>query len=193
MIDPKIIFGRVGNHMFQGAYIYAQACENRVPDIYVQDYRLFHKYREGIRKLYGKDVYPNSIPKVAIHVRRAANPINPEEPKYSENPFYVNLWETGYYQEAMALFPDAKFLVFSDDIPWCKEQEIFKDCEFSVGTEIEDLNRMASCQGIIMANSSFSWWAAYLSKARVVAPSYQRWYTDGDSNRTKLLDEWQKI
>ena len=190
MRNPQLIFGRLGNSLFQYAYIYAQMLRGEIPDIYLQDPAYFDDYREEIRKLFNDDI-PPPLDMVAIHVRRAGNPINPNEPNYSNNPYYVNLFETGYYERAMALFPDADFLVSSDDIEWCKKQDLFAGCEFSEGkTELEDMNLMSSCKGIIMCNSSYSWWASYLSNAKVIAP--KEWYADG-KERTKCLPEWIRI
>lgn len=179
MIPLWKLSGRLGNQLFQFAYLHAQARKGNIPDVYVQSEEYFKEYADEIKLLYGQDIEP--ISQVAIHVRRG---------DYVNNPFYVDLMTTGYYERAMALFPNESFLVFSDDIEWCKEQEIFKGCEFIHGTEIEDLNMMAGCKGIIMANSSFSWWAAYLSKGKVIAP--KEWYADG-AERTKKLDSWIQI
>lgn len=175
--------------MFQGAYIYAEAKRGEIPDIYVQDYTYFDEYRDDIKKLYGEGI--GQVDMVAVHVRRASNPINPDEPKYAENSFYVNLMDSNYYEEAMLQFTEVDYLIFSDDIEWCKTQPLFSGCEFSEGrTEVEDLNLMASCKGIITANSSFSWWAAYLSNAKVVAPL--AWYRDG-IERTTCPPEWLRL
>ena len=175
--------------MFQGAYLLAQVDKGLIPDIYVQDEKYFTNVREEVRLMYSQDI-PAPVDMVAIHVRRAGNPINPDEPNYSDNPFMVNLCDTYYYQDAMALFPKEQFLVFSDDIEWCRKQDMFAGCEFYHGTELEDMNLMAACKGIIMANSSFSWWSAYLSNGKVVAP--KQYYADG-KQRTKLLDSWIQI
>ena len=186
-------FGRFGNRMFQMAYIYAQFKEGKIPDIYIQDYRYFDKYREEIKRLFGKGI-GELINKVAIHVRRAGNPVKSNEPAYSENPFYVNLSETDYYEKAMALFPNKEFLVFSDDPIWCEKQEIFKGCEISFKTEQEDFYLMVACEHQIIANSSYSWWAAYLNKnpeKKVIAP--KAWYSDGNQTRTMLPEEWIKV
>lgn len=189
MKNPKLIFGRLGNSLFQYAYIYAQMREGKIPDIYVQDPAYFDKYRTEIKQMFRPN--PSLIDMVAIHVRRAGNPINSNEPNYSDNPFYVNLIDSGYYEKAMALFPDSDFLIFSDDIEFCKNYPSFAGCEFSEGkTELEDMNLISSCKGIIMANSSFSFWGAYLSNAKVVAP--KEWYSD-KIQRTKLLKEWIKV
>lgn len=180
MIDIHKISGRLGNQMFQLAYIYARMKQGSIPDIYVQNPVYFEDYKEDIRTLFGDGL--GKIDKVAIHVRRG---------DYVNNSFYVDLFKSGYYERAMAQFPDEQFMVFSDDIEWCKKQSVFKGCSFSEGhDEVKDLNLMASCKGVIMANSSFSWWGAYLSNGRVIAP--KEWYADGIS-RTKLPKEWGTI
>ena len=184
MIPMYKISGRLGNQMFQIAYIYAQMMRKEVSDIYVQDPALFSEYEQDIKQMYGADIKP--IDQVAIHVRRG---------DYVGNEFYVDLSTTNYYERAMAEFPDADFLVFSDDIEWSKQQKIFSKCEFSTGNEIDDMNMMAGCRGIIMANSSFSWWGAYISPyaLKVVCPSiFTLWYSDGKV-RTKVPKEWLQI
>ena len=185
MRNLEEITGRLGNKMFQYAYLYSQFREGKIPDTYVQDYRYFDKYKQEIRSIFGDGI--ESKPYVGIHVRRG---------DYVNNPFYVDLTQTDYYQKAMEVFPNANFKVFSDDITWCKQQEIFKDCFMSTNTnEIDNLNGLASCEGIIMANSSFSFWATYLSTAspqKIVAPSVDRWYTD-KQERTICPPEWVRI
>ena len=80
---------------------------------------------------------------------------------------------------------DYHFLVFSDDLEWCKNQDFFKSlhCTFVDNQESPDLNAiidlytMAQCKHNIIANSSFSWWSAYLNKHEdkiVVAP--KQWF-----------------
>ncbi len=121
---------------------------------------------------------------VGIHVRRG---------DYVGNPFYVDLSETDYYERAIEQFPpETEFLVFSDDTDFA--EEFFPEFEvFNGQDELEDLNMMASCSmGNIIANSSFSWWAAYLNPhgGKVVAP--KAWHPDG-VERTKCPDNWMRI
>lgn len=182
MIPYWRIFGRLGNNLFQGAYIYAQMRKGLIPDIYVQDFAYFDEYRNEIREMFGQGITP--IDKVGIHIRRG---------DYIGNPFYVDLTQTDYYEKAMALFPNEHFIVFSDDIEWCIENfmPIEADYEFSEGkTDVEDLNLLAGCKGIVMANSSFSFWASYLSNAKVIAP--KAWHPDG-VERTKCPKQWIRI
>ena len=201
MVNPDKIFGRLSNRMFIMAAHYAWTKENNIP-FFVQDEKYFKKYEKEIKELYGYDISPK-IDKVAIHVRRAGNPLNQYEPKYSENPFYVDLGhhshetiQDNYYVRAMAIFPNEKFLIFSDDIKWCKESLLFKGCDFSEGkSEVEDMNLMASCKHQIIGNSSFSWWAAYLNKNPdkiVVAP--KKWFAkDEDDYLIGIPPEWLRI
>lgn len=185
------ISGRMGNAMFQFAYIYAQARKGLIPDVYLQDEQYFVDVKDEIKRLYChsyKD-YP-ALNYVSIHVRRG---------DYVGNDFYVDLFKNGYYERAMAEFPDDKFMVFSDDISWCKRQSIFRNCEFSTNCdEVEDMNKMMACKGHIIANSSYSWWAAYLSGKKTIAP--KDWYTLSSPNdketpiaTTKLPEQWMKI
>lgn len=181
MVAPWRIFGRLGNQLFQYAFLYANARDTNT-DYYLQDPKYFQKYEKDIKILFGQDIRP--IDMVAIHVRRG---------DYVGNPFYVNLMATTYYERAMEKFKGAKFIVFSDDIPFCKSQSTFIGCEFSEGkSDVEDLNLMAGCKGIIISNSSFSWWAAYLgdSNKKVIAPL--RWYSDG-IERTVCPSNWERI
>lgn len=194
MVSPEKISGRLGNKMFQMAFMYAQVKEGIIPDIYVQDLKYFEKYEKEIKDLFSEGI--GYLPYVAIHIRVGANPINPEEPKYMDNPFYTSLVRTGYYIDAINLFPNRKFLVFSDDIAFAKtylEGDKFAFDESD--NDIDSFNKMASCDSQIIANSSYSWWAAYLNKnpsKTVVAPTIDKWYNDG-KERIACPKEWIRI
>ncbi len=185
MVNPDKLFGRLGNRLFQMAYIYSQVKEGNIPDIYVQDYRLFEKYGDEIKKWFGEGI--GYLPYVAMHLRRG---------DYVDNPFYVDLAKTGYYIDATNLFPNRKFLIFSDDISFAKtyfegDKFAFDDSE----NEIDAFNRMASCDSHIIANSSFSWWAAWLSPTftkKVIAPTNDKWYSDG-VERTYCPPDWVRV
>lgn len=103
---------------------------------------------------------------VALHVRRGdyldrAN--SPCEPLSLD-----------YYQEAIAQFPAAKFFICSDNLDYCKSKFQGERFIFSSGeSEEHDLWQMSLCHHQIIANSTFSWWAAWLNKnpnKRVIAP-----------------------
>lgn len=196
MKDIHFYSGRLGNELFRDAYIYSQFRDGKIPDVYVQDYRLFEKYADELKERYGEGI--GFLPYVSIHVRVGKNPANPDEPAYKDNPFYTNLLDTDYYDKATALFPGKKFLLFSDNPEYAKGF-FWKEIEDGTvkvvegGTELEDFNQMASCEHNIIANSSFSWWAAFLNmhpNKVVVAP--KNWYADGQE-RTLLPPSWTRL
>lgn len=188
----RSVMGGLGNNLFQFAYLYARVKDGTIPDIYLQDPAYFEKYAEEIKGLLQDGI--GFIPFVSIHVRRGTNPSNPSEPAYADNPFYVNLSQTEYYERAINQFPKANFLVFSDDIEFAKTKFLGGRFQFIEGqTEVEDLNMMASCEHNIIANSSFSWWAAFLNPnpaKTVIAP--KNWHPD-DIERTRCPSTWIRL
>ena len=99
----------------------------------------------------------------------------------------VGLTESGYYEAAIALIrenhgSDVSFLVFSDDIEWCKASPLFAGPAFAFAAETDEVSalmRMAACVlGGVAANSTFSWWGAFMNESgnkTVVFPG--AWYT----------------
>ena len=94
-----------------------------------------------------------------------------------------------------------RFLVFSNDPDWCRAR--FTAPDFAVvdsrgRTAAEDMHLMSLCTHAILANSSFSWWAAWLKTdagpATVVCP---RLFMQGDEAeavaRSFYLPEWTRI
>ena len=80
-----------------------------------------------------------------------------------------------YYRNAMAQFGTSyNFLVFSDDLAWCKQHLKGQAIAYSEGrTAIQDMHLMSACSHNIISNSTFSWWAAWLNARTdkcVVAP-----------------------
>jgi len=131
---------------------------------------------------------------IALHVRRTDYLTN------SENHFNLPL---KYYEAALNHFDnDRNVIVFSDDPEWCKEQELFSNDRFMVSENTDnrvDLCLMTLCDDFIIANSSFSWWGAWLSQnknKKVVAPV--QWfgktgYTKDLSTKDLIPDEWTRI
>ena len=95
-----------------------------------------------------------------------------------------------YYKEALSYFGNAPVLIFSDDPTWCKEHELFEDDRFMVSEgndQYIDMCLMTMCDGHIIANSSFSWWGAWLSKSRkIIAPS--GWFEGSNNSHLDTKD-----
>lgn len=108
-----------------------------------------------------------------------------------------------YYEEALSKFDsDRTVVIFTDDIEWCKNQELFKPDRFLIsetGNNVYDLCLMTLCTDYIIANSSFSWWGAWLSQNPdpvVIAPS--KWfgttgYTAKNNTEDIVPDRWTQI
>ena len=93
---------------------------------------------------------------------------------------------------------DRQVIIFSDDTQWCKNQNLFKDNRFLVsegGDPYLDLCLMSMCSDFIIANSSYSWWGAWLAnRGKVIAPS--KWFGPANSHLNTedlYLDSWEVI
>lgn len=142
-------------------------------DGYFQSEKYFMHIREEVLRWFEKAFdlsRPQRPDTVGIHIRRGDYVGNLNFP----------VVPMGYYRKAIDYFKNlgyTKFMVFSDDIGWCKPQ--FPDCEFGEGTEHEDMLDMSRCAHQIIANSTFSWWAAWLNRSaekQVIAPAMNRWF-----------------
>ena len=185
--------GGLGNLLFKEAYIWAQMRDGKIPNIYVQSSKYWENYKNEIRQRFSSGIGHDD--RVALHIRRG------DYLKVSQ--FHVNLWDTDYYKRAVELFPiGTKFLVFCkdnqneaqdmDDKEWCLRNIPLLGIDFDMyehGKETDDLNAMASCRGMIGANSSFSWWAAFLNPHGGIKIFPKQWFGDG-LQRTELLSEW---
>jgi hypothetical protein len=113
--------------------------------------------------------YPNEDA-VFLHIRRG---------DYLAKSDFHYLQGSDYYLNAVEILKPSKIRIFSDDIAWCKEQpwlQTLPNREFmEEKDEIKSFFQMIACkQGAILANSTFSWWAAMISETpNVVYPS--RW------------------
>lgn len=111
---------------------------------------------------------------VAVHVRRT-DYLDVEEKGY-----YADLSSSNYYINAFNYIlqqrSDASFFVFSDDLEWCKDHfdldnMFFVECNRDEAWK--DMYLISLCDRCIIANSSFSWWGAYLNKKQdVIVPDY---------------------
>lgn len=109
--------------------------------------------------------------------------------------FFGGSLSPDYYLEAIerirAKSPEVQFLFFSDDIAYCKET--FGHIENTTFIEPlfsgqEEMYLMTKCRQLIIANSTFSWWGAFLSEAtRVICPLTEMWQKD------YYLPEWEGL
>lgn len=158
---------------------------------YFQSYKYFEHCEDAVRKA----LLPNSMPAlnnghlewVSLHVRRGD---------------YVNLQEFhplvhfDWYIQAILFFKQKgfhRFVIFSDDMEWAEDyfnEFRFHGSRFVYSKEKDaftDMLLMSQCTHHIIANSTFSWWSAWLNsnQHKIVVypehwfgPAYQEWNTD---------------
>ncbi len=135
----------------------------------------------------------------AIHVRRGDYVSDAKTNRYH------GVCSLDYYKKAVEHIKERigepVFFVFSDDIQWVKENLNFGQMRFVDLSDKENLKDqqemvlMSRCQHQIIANSSFSWWGAWLNQNKdkiVVAPD--KWFDNEKINTQDLIpDSWIKI
>lgn len=107
-----------------------------------------------------------------------------------------------YYKNAMirmqTLLEAPFWIVFSDDLEWCKENMDFGNQVYYIGEkehlqDFEELLVMSRCKNHIIANSTFSWWGAWLNRRKekiVIGPN--KWFIRGnrDNGVNIMPQEW---
>lgn len=130
-----------------------------------------------------------SSPSICLHIRRQAY-----SPRLTAS-YYNNC-----LQAATGSIRDCRIEVFGDDLDWAKEQIDFGDhpVRFHPGdpdNELRDFRLMAACRHAIVANSSFSWWAAWLRSLpdkRVWTPANPGWPLVPASDWVKVPNRLEK-
>lgn len=131
---------------------------------------------------------------VSMHIRRG---------DYLLHKNYIGLCGIDYYTKAIEYVKekygkDIQFAIFSNDMPWCKDNilPLLEEYEYTLvdwnkGKEsYNDIRLMGYCKVNIIANSSFSWWAAYLNNnenKEIIAPA--KW-TNMPVMFKRQLDDW---
>lgn len=134
---------------------------------------------------------------ISVHVRRGDYAANVHAASHH------GTCSVAYYRSAIerlaSVVDRPHFFVFSDEVDWAKTELSFPGPVTFVdhnGPEsaFQDLRLMSLCQHHIIANSSFSWWGAWLnpySSKRVIAP--RQWYADGRATPALTPAEWTRL
>ena len=163
----------------------------------IVDVQEFREELKGILDIRRQDSsddlsHPHSV---AVHVRRTDYLVHPAFQVCGMD-YYKNAFET-----MRASVPGARFVVFSDDPAWCREN--FKDEDTTIidsgnkGTDpLHDLRLMSRASHHIICNSSYSWWAAWLGKKpgqQVIMPD--RWYAKDITApiEEKMCEGWKMV
>jgi len=200
----------IGN---QKGFEYNEAFELYPDNTYLNGYWQSEKYFSSIREILlkelvikkemseqcklVKDFILNSN-SVSLHIRRGDYLSDK-----NANEFHGNL-PLDYYYKVLAhlngLFKDLKVFIFSDDMDWVKDNlKLTNECvyvDFNTGeNSVFDMYLMSQCKHNIIANSSFSWWGAWLNQnpqKTVIAP--EKWFADKNLNIKDLIpNSWLKM
>ena len=156
-------------------------------DGYFQSPKYFEHCKEEIINLFSdKNNNPMRKGYVSLHIRRG---------DYTKLSQYHHNIDLQYYLNAIDYFNGYNFLVFSDDIDWCKDNFKGDNFTFIEGQDdVQDLYMMAECEHNVIANSTFSWWGAYLNtnpNKVVIYPD--KWFGEANSHLKSIdifPDEW---
>ena len=158
-------------------YLQSEKYFLHIEDIIRQDFT-FHDYiskqAQETLEAYSKE------PLISLHIRRT---------DYVNNQFYSGGCSIRYYNKSLSLLDDnIKILIFTDDVKWVKDQNCFKSDRYIIHNPVSnatDMCMMTMCDYNIIANSSFSWWGAWLGRhQRVIAPKI--WF--GSAGPTEWSD-----
>ena len=207
----------VNSYLLAHNYItYPLSINRNSKDIYLDGYfqreKYFIKHRDLIKREFSlkeelidkkfKDIENLIIDSrdksVSIHIRRGDYITNIHANKHH------GVLDDSYYINAIKLLKDRlkdiQLFIFSDDIEWVKSNLKFLDKGTTFVSEYgfnsaQEITLMSKCQNNVIANSSFSWWGAWLNENKnkiVIAPN--KWLRNGDGIHKDIVPEgWIRI
>jgi hypothetical protein len=202
----NIRFNQTQQKVEEGQFHFNQELYDNCPDNvdlfgYFQTEKYFEHISDEIRKdfIFKEEIfsiakeYRNSIVNdeiVSLHIRRG---------DYVNQPWH-GCCTLEYYEKSLSMLDgNLPVIIFTDDPKWVLKQNIFDSDRFYVSegnSNLFDMCLMSLCNYHIIANSSFSWWGAWLSDSKkVIAP--QRWFGPPLSEQNDIQDlipnRWVKI
>ncbi len=176
-------------------------------NIYIYAFYQSEKYFENIKEIIQRDYTFDPVAvqntsffeqikntnSISIHIRRG---------DYLNNSSVEDICTMSYYknaiQEICKRITCPTFFIFSNDIPWCKENLPLENAVFVTGNtgrdSYKDMQLMSYCRHNIIANSTFSWWGAWLNSNPnkiVIAPD--RWFNGVDGTKDIIPEGWIKV
>lgn len=181
-----------GSLMLDGFYQNISEFQNVIDEVKEQ-FTFKNKFNENILKL--SEQINQREDTVCIHVRRSDYVNNPTANAHH------GVLGIEYYESSKKLienkYANPVYYVFSDDIEWCKNniksnyEMHYVGEDYYGDRDSGHLYLMQSCKNHIIANSSFSWWSAFLANSSyTIAP--KKWRLDS-TGCDIILDNWEKI
>lgn len=207
-----------GQLLEERSALYEPRLEHPYPKAYLRGYWQCERYFQSIRRRLLSEFHPRDplagldadiaaemadSASVALHIRRGDYVANPHT-----NAFHGVL-PVDYYRDALAFIHEnqpapeqakRRYFIFSDDPDWCEEAYAFLEPKVLVRHNppergFMDLYLMAQAKHHVIANSSFSWWAAWLCRNPgqiVVAP--RQWFAASHAQCQDIVPErWVRL
>ena len=187
--DPNIF--KTSNNVYLSGYWQSYLYFEKINDIIRKEFSFKEQCILGIDSTLS---IINNSESVSIHIRRGDYVTNKEAVDL------LGCLPLSYYDNAIKLIEkrtnEPRYFIFSDDIEWVKlNMQIENSSIIETNNELHDLALMAHCKHNIIANSSFSWWAAWLNSNNnktVIAP--KNWFTDVNINTNDLFpNTWIRL
>jgi hypothetical protein len=190
--DKKIIALEKPEYLI--GYWHSEKYFKNYKEVIKKEFKLKTQSNEVFKKTKNKILSSNSI---SIHFRRGDYVTNTEANKN------MGTCSMEYYKRSINFIKkkieNSTFFIFSDDTQWVKDNFNFNlnvvyvsDNNF---TEYEELMLMSYCKHNIIANSTFSWWGAWLNSNQnkiIIAP--KKWYQNKSRNQKDILpSNWIKL
>lgn len=168
-----------------------------------QSFKYFDHHREYIKGLFGAtmDVEEDLERRYFLEDAAKVTAIQVRRGDYVKFPQHHPLLPAEYYVKAVKEAGSGDVWIFSDDIEWCKQNLNFGDTTRYVKDEdFMEMYLMSLCKNIVISNSSFGWWAAYLQRVspdrHVFVPSV--WFgraiiADGFKMEDLILPDWNIV
>ena len=162
---------------------------SEIEDVIRTDFAFGSPSSEIVKKYMEKIISCDSI---SLHIRRG---------DYVGKQQYASLNESYYLRGVNRIMQESNsvdftLFVFSDDIPWVKSNMLglkqYNIIYVDGTSNYDDLQLMSSCLHNVIANSTFSWWGAWLNTNQnriVIAPTIQNWYVE-DVGTNLFPKEW---
>ena len=148
-------------------YLQIPEKDNQVLIGYFQSEKYFQDLKKFVKDLFYVPKVKMPERSVSLHIRRG------DYLKFSE---IHSILEVDYYRKALSMIQDYSHVyIFTDsDVPF--DLDIPNSTIIQEGTDVDHFAMMSSCSHNIIANSTFSWWAAYLNENdnQVIAP--KQWF-----------------
>lgn len=189
-IFKKILYKITGNYPLYQSEKYFAPIKNTI----LKEFTLKNPLSEQAQNAYNSiRLQTNSV---SIHIRRGDYAKNPHTNKHH------GLIGLDYYKKAAEYIKtkinNPLFFIFSDDVDWVRINLKIENCVFISNPKIaetEEMYLMSQCTHNIIANSTFSWWGAYLNQnldKMVIAP--KQWTNKKSAAELDILPKtWIQI